>query len=105
MKQQFFYQKADKGKAKKPRKTKTKQSQKNQINSDIMEHRHPRNHSFIHAFFFPLGLLVHNPVAILRSSHQRCSVKKGVLGKFAKFTGKHLCQSLFFNNVAGLQLY
>ena len=30
-----------------------------------MEHRHPRNHSFIHAFFFPLGLLVHNPVAIL----------------------------------------
>ena len=30
-----------------------------------MEHRHPRNHSFIHAFFFPLGHLVHNPVAIL----------------------------------------
>ena len=35
-------------------------------------------------------------------SHQRCSVKKGVLTNFAKFTGKHLCQSLFFNNVAGL---
>ena len=30
-----------------------------------MEHRHPRDHSFIHALFFPLGLLVHNPVAIL----------------------------------------
>ena len=27
--------------------------------------------------------------------------KKGVLGNFAKFTGKHLCQSLFFNKVAG----
>ena len=27
--------------------------------------------------------------------------KKGVLRIFAKFTGKHLCQSLFFNNVAG----
>ena len=41
-----------------------------------------------------------------RSSHQRCSVKKGVLTNFAKFTGKHLCQSLFFNRVqAGLQLY
>ena len=36
-----------------------------------------------------------------RSSLQRCSVKKGVLRNFAKFTGKHLCQSLFFNKVAG----
>ena len=30
-----------------------------------------------------------------RSSHQRCSVKKGVIRYFAKFTGKHSCQSLF----------
>ena len=29
-----------------------------------------------------------------RSSHQRCSVKKGVLRNFTKFTGKHLYQSL-----------
>ena len=29
------------------------------------------------------------------SSHRRCSIKKGVLRNFAKFTGKHLCQSLF----------
>ena len=28
---------------------------------------------------------------------QRCSVKKDFLGNFAKFTGKHLCQSLFFS--------
>ena len=28
--------------------------------------------------------------------------KKGVLGNFIKFTGKHLCQSLFFNKVAAL---
>ena len=27
---------------------------------------------------------------------------KGVLKNFAKFTGKHLCQSLFLNEVAGL---
>ena len=27
--------------------------------------------------------------------------KKGVHRNFAKFTGKHLCQSLFFNKVAG----
>ena len=38
---------------------------------------------------------------ILRSRNQRCSIKKGVLRNFSKFTGKHLCQSLFFNKVAG----
>ena len=32
-----------------------------------------------------------------RSSHRRCSLRKGVLRNFAKFTGKQLCQSLFFN--------
>ena len=41
----------------------------------------------------------------VRSSHRRCSVRKGVLRKFAKFTGKHLWQSLFLNKVTGLQLY
>ena len=29
--------------------------------------------------------------------------KKGVLKNFAKFIGKHLCQSLLFNKVAGLR--
>ena len=29
--------------------------------------------------------------------------KKGVLRNFTKFTGKHLCQSLFFNKVADLR--
>ena len=29
--------------------------------------------------------------------------KKDVLGNFAKFTEKHLCQFLFFNKVAGLR--
>ena len=28
-------------------------------------------------------------------------MKKSVLGNFAKFTGKQLCQRLFFNKVAG----
>ena len=41
-------------------------------------------------------------LATVTSSHRRCSVKKGVLRNFAKFTGKNLCQSLFFNKVAGL---
>ena len=30
-------------------------------------------------------------------------MKKGVLRNFTKFTGKHLCQSLLFNKVAGLR--
>ena len=38
-----------------------------------------------------------------RSSHRRCSVKKGVFRNFAKFTGKHLCQSFFFDKVAVLR--
>ena len=38
---------------------------------------------------------------IFRSSHQRCSMKKDILKNFAKSTGKHLRQTLFFNKVAG----
>ena len=40
---------------------------------------------------------------LFRSSHQRCSIKKIVLKNFTKFTGKHLCQSIFFNKVADLR--
>ena len=32
---------------------------------------------------------------LTRSSHPRCSVRKGVLRNFAKFTGKHLCRVSF----------
>ena len=37
-----------------------------------------------------------------RSNRLELFCKKGVLKNFPKFTGKHLCQSLFFNKVAGL---
>ena len=40
-----------------------------------------------------------------RSSRQEVFCNKDVLKNLTKFTGKHLCQSLFFNKVAGLQLY
>ena len=40
---------------------------------------------------------------IYRSSHRMCFVRKSVLRTFAKFTGKHVCQGLFFNKVAGLR--
>ena len=39
---------------------------------------------------------------LLRGSRPEVFYKKGVLRNFAKFTGKHLCQGLFFNEVAGL---
>ena len=38
-----------------------------------------------------------------RSSQRRCSLRKGVLRNFIKFIGKQLCQSLLFNEVAGLR--
>ena len=45
--------------------------------------------------------IFHWRVGLLRSSHRGCSMKKGVHKNFAKSTGKHQCQSLFFNKVAG----
>ena len=38
-----------------------------------------------------------------RTSRQEVFCEKGVLRNFIKFIGKHLCQSLFFNKVAGLR--
>ena len=38
-----------------------------------------------------------------RSSRPEVFCKKDVFRNFAKFTGKHLCQSLFFSKVAGLR--
>ena len=38
-----------------------------------------------------------------RYSRQGVFCKKGVLRNFTNFTEKHLCQSLFFNKVAGLR--
>ena len=41
-------------------------------------------------------------IYLSRSSRPDVFCKKGVLRNIAKLTGKHLCQSLFFNKVAGL---
>ena len=48
------------------------------------------------------SLLMQNHM-ISGSSRQDVFCKKGVLRNFAKVTGKHLCQSLFFNKVSGLR--
>ena len=39
----------------------------------------------------------------IRSSRPEVFCEKGILRNFTKFTGKYLCQSLFFNIVAGLR--
>ena len=39
----------------------------------------------------------------IRSSRSEVFCKKDVLENFTKFTGKHLCQSLFLNKVAGVR--
>ena len=61
-------------------------------------------HNFEILFFYAVDVYLENLVHLTLSwrgplsySHQRCSVRKGGLRNFAKFTGKHLCQSLFFN--------
>ena len=38
-----------------------------------------------------------------QSSRLKVFCIKSVLRNFAKFTGKHLCQSLFFNKIAGVR--
>ena len=38
-----------------------------------------------------------------RSSRPNVFCEKGFLRNFAKFTGRHLCQSFLFNKVAGLK--
>ena len=38
-----------------------------------------------------------------RSSRLEVFCRKGVLGNFGNFTGKHLCGGLLFNKVAGLR--
>ena len=47
---------------------------------------------------------VYNGLNLDKSSSPKVFRKKGVLKIFTKFTGKHLCQSLFFNEVAGLSV-
>ena len=51
----------------------------------------------------PTTLTVAFKGMVNRRSRPEVFCKKGVLRNFTKFTGKHLCQSLFFNKVAGLR--
>ena len=52
---------------------------------------------------FVLDLVLRFELSLFRSRHRRCSIKQVVLKKFAKFTERHLCRSVFFNKIAGLR--
>ena len=56
---------------------------------------------FIFGDIYILGIIYFGDILWWGNSHQRCSRKKAVLTNLAKFAGKHLCQSLFLNKVAG----
>ena len=58
---------------------------------------------FEHIFFISFSDVPIVDFDQYRSSHRRCSVKKGVIRNFEKFAGKHLCQSVFFYKAAGLR--
>ena len=50
------------------------------------------------------GLMCHSSAVSVQIQPLEVFYKKGVLNIFAKFTGIHQCQSLFFNKVRGLSL-
>ena len=57
---------------------------------------------FVQIFVYGISVLMYALIFYLwlsGSSHQRDSVKKGVLKNFAVFTGKHLCWSLFLKKL------
>ena len=54
------------------------------------------NQFFFFFFFFFFFLKMATKI---RSSHHRCSIKKGVLKNFAIFTRKHLCSSFFLTKL------
>ena len=59
-------------------------------------------HCYLPVLLYIQHLLLHHHCCYSKAVEQRCSIKKGVFRNFAKLTGKHLYQSLFFNKVTGL---
>ena len=56
------------------------------------------------ALFIQRACYIFKKATIIKSSQPEVFCEKDVLRNFAKFTGIHLCQSIFFNKVAGLRL-
>ena len=52
--------------------------------------------------FHAMHCLIYARIYVSTEAATRGVLKKGVLRNFTKFTGKHLCHSLFFNKISGL---
>ena len=67
---------------------------------------HIKRVRIVFVYFSDCLFRLYFPVVLryIRSSYKRCFVKKCVVKNFTNFTGKNLCQDLFFNKVAGLSL-
>ena len=69
----------------------------------------PVCHDFFLSFCFFVCFAFYREILpllwFIYSSHRRCSLRKDALRNFAKFTGKHLCLSLFLNKGAGRGLH
>ena len=59
----------------------------------------PHNIKPIEILHLPLVGWMGNLKKLSRSTRPEVLCKKEVLRNFSKFTGKHLCQSLFFNKL------
>ena len=62
--------------------------------------------ALLHFLFLTMSVKFDHTISNLqnwRSSHRRCSIKKDIIKDFAKFTGKHLRWSIFFNKVESLK--
>ena len=58
---------------------------------------------FFQGFQGLLATLVCDSIFGTLRKQQRCSVGKGAVRNFSKFTANHLCDSPYFNKVAGLR--
>ena len=82
--------------------------------------KHITTHELLHKWLLKFSVRFFSPIYrslfvsgkyILRSylyseaATRAVLLKRRVLRNFAKFTGKHMCQALFFNKVAGLNTF
>ena len=72
------------------------------IKCDNIEQKSRRNCLRIHGIECKSNKNNEDVTEKVRSSRPKVFCKKGVHRNFSKFTGKHLCQSLFFNKVDSL---
>ena len=66
-------------------------------------HCTPTTHCLLSVLLYIQHLLPHYHCYYSEAVVRKCSTKKGVLRNFTKFSGKYLCQSLFFDKIAGLR--